>query len=211
MRPWSAALVSSAAIFLSAFPVPGDEHLAGIACRSVHLHYPAGVGVAFHNEVTVEHSAPGTYFCVCGWNKGYFGIQELGNGKKVILFSVWDSSQNDPRAVEEDRRVKVLHKDDKVRIGRFFQRDRVSTTRARQARFGNAWVKTARGSWEPLTRATFTADRNPATNINAGVRGQRFFLATGGQTNNADTKLNESMALPPGDNRAGPTGLPKLD
>ena len=62
-----------------------------------------------------------------------------------------------------------------------------------------------------LTRAKLTADRNPATNINAGSRGQRFFLATGGETKNADTKLNESMTLPADDKRAVPTGLPKLD
>src|SRR5579884_2524834 len=119
MRPSPAALVVTAALVLGATPTRGDERLAGVACRSVHLHFPAAEGVAFYNEVTVEDSAPGTYFCACGWDKGYFGIQELGNGKKVVLFSVWDSNQDDPRKVDEDRRVKVLHKDDKVRVGRF--------------------------------------------------------------------------------------------
>src|SRR4051794_35965654 len=119
MRPWFSALLASVALALGATQLRGDERLAGVACRSVHLHYPAAEGVAFYNEVTVEHSAPGTYFCVCGWNKGYFGIQELGNGKKVVIFSVWDSGQNDPKAVDDEKRVKVLHKDDKVRVGRF--------------------------------------------------------------------------------------------
>jgi hypothetical protein len=96
-----------------------DERLKGIACRSVHLGYPAAEGVAFYNEITIDQSAPGTYFMVCGWNKGYFGLQELGNGKKLLLFSVWDSEQNDPKAVEEDRRTKLLYKDEKVRSGRF--------------------------------------------------------------------------------------------
>jgi len=89
-----------------------------------------------------------------------------------------------------------------------FKRDRDSTTRVRQARFGNAWIKTPKGEWEAVTRATFTADRNPATNINAGVKGQQFFLATGGETKNADTKLNEAMTLPPNEKRAVPAGLP---
>src|SRR6266436_9617641 len=89
------------------------------ACRSVHLWYNAPEAVAFYNEVIVERSAPGTYFCVCGWDKGYFGIQELGNGKKVVIFSVWDSNQNDKSAVEEEKRVKLLYRDEKVRIGRF--------------------------------------------------------------------------------------------
>jgi hypothetical protein len=97
-----------------------DEKLAGIACRSVHLQFEAPAGSAFMNEVTVERSAPGTYFCVCGFDQGYFGIQELGNGKKVVIFSVWDpGSQNDPNAVDPERRVKLIAKDDKVRIGRF--------------------------------------------------------------------------------------------
>ena len=85
----------------------------------MHLNYPGAKGDAFYNEVTVEESSPGTYFCVCGWDKGYYGIQELGNGKKLLIFSVWDSSQNEAKSVPEDRRVKLLHKDEKMRIGRF--------------------------------------------------------------------------------------------
>ena len=97
-----------------------DEKLKGIACRSVHLGYPAPVGVAFYNEVTVEQSAEGTYFMVCGWDKGYFGMQELANGKKLVLFSVWDpGEQDDPNTVKDEVRVKTLHKDDQVRVGRF--------------------------------------------------------------------------------------------
>lgn len=97
----------------------GDERLKGVACRSVHLGYPAPEGRSFYNEVTIQKSAPGSYFMVCGWNRGYFGLQELGNGKKVVLFSVWDSGQNNPDAVPEEKRVKILHKDAQVRVGRF--------------------------------------------------------------------------------------------
>ena len=100
--------------------VRADEKLKDIACRSVHLHYPAPEGDAFFNEVKVEKSAEGTYFCVCGFSKGYYGIQELGNGKKLLIFSVWDpGSQNDPKKVKEDDRVKLTHKDPAVRVGRF--------------------------------------------------------------------------------------------
>jgi hypothetical protein len=45
-----------------------DEKLAGQACRSVHLQLKAPAGTAFYNEVVVDQSAPGTYFCVCGFN-----------------------------------------------------------------------------------------------------------------------------------------------
>lgn len=103
---------------LPAFLV-ADEKLKGIACRSVHLGFPAPEGTAFYLEMKIQSSAPGTYFMACGWNKGYFGVQELANGKKLAIFSVWDSGQNDPKAVEEDKRTKLVHKDEKTRIGRF--------------------------------------------------------------------------------------------
>lgn len=97
-----------------------DERLAGIACRSVHLSYPAPAGTAYVNEVTVDASAPGTYFCVCGFDRGYFGIQELASGRKLVIFSVWDPGrQNDPNSVADDRRTRLLAKDPAVRVGRF--------------------------------------------------------------------------------------------
>ena len=100
--------------------VVADERLKGIACRSVHLGYGGEEKVAFYNEVTPRQSAPGTFFMVCGWNTGYFGLQELGDGKKLVIFSVWDNARgDDPNAVDEDVRVKLLHQDSGVRIGRF--------------------------------------------------------------------------------------------
>jgi hypothetical protein len=248
-----------------------DERLAGIACRSVHLRYPAPAGDAFANEVTVDRSSDGTYFCVCGFNQGYFGLQELAGGKKVLIFSVWDpGEQDDPNAVAETRRVKLVAKDEQVRVGRFgnegtggqsfldydwkagepyrflvtartegertafaayfappeakawrhlatfstitggkplggyysfvedFRRDRVSATRERRARFGNGWVRGTDGHWVALTRARFTADGNPALNIDAGPRGDSFFLATGGAVKNEGTPLGQSMDRLPG-------------
>jgi hypothetical protein len=242
-----------------------DQRLLGIACRSVHLHYPAPEGQAFYNEVAVDQSAPGTYFCACGFSMGYFGMQELADGKKLLLFSVWDAgAQNDPDRVPEDQRVKVLFQGTQVRVGRFgneatggqaffdydwkvdqpcrflvtakqdgqrtafsaffflsdrsewkhlatfstlgggklltgyysfvedFRRNRVSVTRPRTARYGNGWVRDREGTWVGLAEARFTADSNPAININAGVAGGAFFLATGGATRNTGTILGQS-------------------
>ena len=90
------------------------------AARSVHLAYQAPDADIFYNEVKVEKSYPGTYFCTNGFNHGYFGIQEIFGGKKVVIFSVWDpGKQNNPDVVEQDRRVKVLHTGEGVRISRF--------------------------------------------------------------------------------------------
>jgi hypothetical protein len=264
---------------------PADEKLKGIACRSVHLGYTAEAGTAFYTEAKVVKSADGTYFCAIGFNSGYFGIQELANGKKVVIFSVWDpTGGDDPKKVPDEKRVKQLHKDDAVRAGRFggegtggqsffdydwkvgetyrflvtaepdpkddtrvafagyfylpdkkewkhlvtfstvttkktlggyysfvedFRRNKVSTTKVRTAEYGNAWVRTAKGEWKPVTEARFTADSNPVTNIDAGPteKKDRFFLSTGGETENTTTKLREKVALPEG-KRELPKDLP---
>lgn len=96
-----------------------DERLEGIACRSVHLNYPGPTGTAFYNQVSIQSSAPGTYFAVIGWDKGYFGMQELANGKKLIIFSVWDSGENDPNATPDQLRTELLYQDPEVRVKRF--------------------------------------------------------------------------------------------
>jgi hypothetical protein len=278
-----ACCIALVAPFIAQKPAHADKSLAGKACRSVHLAYEAGEGVAFYNEIAVDQSAPGTYFCVCGWNKGYFGIQELGDGKKLAIFSVWDSKQNDPKALAEDKRVKLLHQGENVRIGRFggegsggqsfldldwkngetyrflvaakvagerteysgylrgpkdkawthmvtfstitggknlggyyafvedFKRDKVSATRQRKAHYANPWVKSTAGQWQPVAKARFTADSNPALTIDAGADAGRFFLVTGGETKNDTTKLNAHIELPKNAQAKLPDDLPKLD
>ncbi|MEJ2703174.1 MAG: DUF3472 domain-containing protein, partial [Sedimentisphaerales bacterium] len=238
------------------------------AARSVHLWYPAEQGIVYYNEVTVEKSYPGSYFCVCGFRHGYFGIQELTRGRKVVLFSVWDpGKQDNPNAVPEDRRVKVLYEGQDVRISRFgnegtggksmfdypwkigktykcmvrtsvegdrttyaayfylngekmwkhlvtfqtitggdylsgyysfiedFRRNGESAQNIHRARYGNGWIKTKEGKWQPLTEARFTADGTPTMNIDAGLEDGRFFLQNGGDTQN-HTPLRSIIACP---------------
>src|SRR4051812_24639824 len=47
------------------------------AARSVHLGWSAPDSALFYLELTVERSTAGSYYMACGWNTGYFGIQEL--------------------------------------------------------------------------------------------------------------------------------------
>jgi hypothetical protein len=90
------------------------------AARSVHLSYAAPKAEWYYNEVTVEKSVPGSYFMVCGFRHGYFGIQEQANGRKVVLFSVWDPTRGDnPNQVPEKDRVEVLYHADDVLARRF--------------------------------------------------------------------------------------------
>lgn len=118
-------LVATITLLFASPHLRADEKLKGIACRSVHLAYQtengkAEKGAAFYNELTPKESADGTYFMACGWSKGYFGIQELASGKKLVIFSVWDpAGGDDPSKIAEEKRVKMLHKDDAVRVKRF--------------------------------------------------------------------------------------------
>ena len=77
-----------------------------------------------------------------------------------------------------------------------FRRNKVSTTKVRKAHFGNGWVKSAKGEWVPLEKAGFTADGNPVLNIDAGADGGRFFLATGGGTENKTSPAATIIARP---------------
>ena len=108
------------ALLATAFISPAAEP-AFRAARSVHLSYPAPEGKVFYNEVVVEKSVNGSYFMACGWNTGYFGIQQLdGPDDKVVLFSVWDPTKgDDPNAIKTEDRVEVLYQGEGVRIKRF--------------------------------------------------------------------------------------------
>lgn len=90
------------------------------AARSVHLAYQAPPAVRFYNEMTIEESVPGSYFMAAGFDRGYFGLQELSRGQKIALFSVWDPTRgDDPHAVAEDQRVQVLSHGSNVTVRRF--------------------------------------------------------------------------------------------
>ena len=89
-------VVCGVCTLLAAIACLGAEEQAFRAARSVHLSYRAPGGLFFYNEVVVEQSANGSYFMACGWDTGYFGIQQLdGPDEKIVLFSVWDPTAGD--------------------------------------------------------------------------------------------------------------------
>ena len=63
--------------------------------------------------------------------------------------------------------------------------------------------------WRALNEARFTADANPATNIDAGRKGPDFFLATGGPTENVGTPLRGTIERAVPVDAAPPADLPQ--
>lgn len=124
VRPLTLLLLLLLLCLAAPAPARAAESIGGKgpakAARSVHLGWPAPDAEWFLLEMVVEESTAGSYFMVCGWNTGYFGIQELGDHRKVAIFSVWDPSKgDDPKAVKVEDRVELLHEGAGVRIKRF--------------------------------------------------------------------------------------------
>ena len=107
-------------LLCGALPLIAGDSKDPRAARSVHWGWAAPDAECFYNTMIVDQSVPGSYFMACGWNTGYFGIQELGNGRQVIIFSVWDPTRgDDPNRVDQSERVECLFNDPQMRIRRF--------------------------------------------------------------------------------------------
>eukprot|EP00927_Polykrikos_kofoidii_P057183 TRINITY_DN51300_c0_g1_i1.p1 TRINITY_DN51300_c0_g1~~TRINITY_DN51300_c0_g1_i1.p1 ORF type:complete len:459 (-),score=47.22 TRINITY_DN51300_c0_g1_i1:77-1327(-) len=97
------------------------------AARSVHTWWKASDEdvSAFYNEACVCSTVRGSYFMACGFDGGYFGIQELVDGRRRVLFSVWDVSsemnqgRDDPTRISKEDRVQILYQAPDVHVQRF--------------------------------------------------------------------------------------------
>ena len=112
------------AILACGVAVPAVAAPSPISARSVHMWHPAPDAEWMYGEVTVEKSVPGSYFAAICFSCGYCGIQELYDGKKVAIFSVWDPGDPfDFKAkadnVDEKVRTKNLYAGEGVAISRF--------------------------------------------------------------------------------------------
>jgi hypothetical protein len=86
---------------------------------SVHLGYPIAEGAKvtrFYAEVEPKEDPVSTYYEVCGFKRGYFGIQVNSPSERRIIFSVWDAGNEavDRSKVGNENRVKLLEKGDGV-------------------------------------------------------------------------------------------------
>lgn len=88
------------------------------AARSVHLWYTVpDTATSVRNTIIVRRCQTGTYFCAINFRCGYIGIQELYDGIKVVIFSVWDNKTDDDP--ETDRQAKATYEGEGVDIQRF--------------------------------------------------------------------------------------------
>ncbi|TVR58132.1 MAG: DUF3472 domain-containing protein [Gemmatimonadales bacterium] len=92
---------------------------------STHLwwHLPEAVDVEWlYSEVEVPegNDVPGSFFMANGFGEGYFGIQTLGGGGGLVLFSIWSPYQtDDPSSIPESHRVELLRRGPEVTVGTF--------------------------------------------------------------------------------------------
>ena len=108
--------------FLPSGPATLGAHFNQSTYRSVasvHLTYavPKGDQVAlFYNEATAKTDPITTYYEVCGWHRGYFGMQVNSATERRIIFSVWDAGKEavDRSKVADENKVKLLAKGDGV-------------------------------------------------------------------------------------------------
>lgn len=91
---------------------------------SCHLGYGPQVEntTYYYNEIFVPEGQDviGTYFMANGFSEGYFGIQVNSETERRILFSVWSPFHtDDPNAIPEDQKIKLLKKGQNVNTGEF--------------------------------------------------------------------------------------------
>lgn len=120
----SELLVDGAAAVEPLFFVRGFEPYWGLRGPSVHMKYtlPEEPVEYFYNEVTVPEGEDktGSYFMTNGFGEGYCGIQANSDTERRILFSVWSPfTTDDPAAIPEDQRIRLLAKGEGVHIGEF--------------------------------------------------------------------------------------------
>ena len=117
-------LLAAVAVCLAGGMAVAEDSPWHRGARSVHAWHPGPAAEWIYGEVKVSSSVPGSYFSVLGFTCGYFGIQELYDGSKVAIFSIWDPG--DPfnfgakaDSVEEHLRTKNLYAGPGVDVSRF--------------------------------------------------------------------------------------------
>lgn len=93
---------------------------------SVHLVYPTprDTKVAmFYNEAIAVEDPVATYYMVCGFSRGYFGMQVNSPTERRIIFSIWDAGNGreakDRSSVAADDQTQLIAKGEGVEASVF--------------------------------------------------------------------------------------------
>lgn len=109
------------------FVKKGSSFHFGRRGPSVHLRYTVPEKIKnnvnwFYNEITVPagNDVVGSYFMADGFGEGYFGMQVNSVTERRVLFSVWSPyNTEDPKAIPDSMKVKLLKKGAGVHGGKF--------------------------------------------------------------------------------------------
>lgn len=94
-------LAAPVALFAS-FSFAGAQHLWWQAPKSETGY------TCLYGEIQVVATAPTIYYCGCNWwpgapAGGYTGIQDQGNGRHNMIFSIWDTDKDlHPKTIQQD-------------------------------------------------------------------------------------------------------------
>ena len=119
-RHFTLALLAAGVLFFTlGSPALARQATQELGAPSIHVRYKESDAASFYSEVTVKRVVPGTYFAVTGWHNGYFGMQERIDGKRVLIFSVWGSTNDNPATMAKKDLVNLIDKDPAMRIAQF--------------------------------------------------------------------------------------------
>lgn len=124
MKRITAVLLTALASF--SLYAQSPEEQAARQARSVHLAYQNWGSSAkiFLIQATIDQFTPGSYCCLLGFTGGYMGVQELRDGKRVAIFSVWEPGNPfdfgaKPDDVDVAKRTMPIYSGKSVEVSRF--------------------------------------------------------------------------------------------
>lgn len=94
-------------------PLPSQAGTNGQAkaARTVHLVYDAAQADIYYSEMIVDEISDHSFIVPCGWENGYFGLQQFdGENKRALNFAVWTPSDTaDADTPLSDEPVEVVY------------------------------------------------------------------------------------------------------
>jgi hypothetical protein len=91
------------------------------AARTVNLVYEVSEADVYYCEMVVEKTTDGSFFTACGWDNGFFGLQQYdGEDKRALIFAVWNGEDDlNPEAGKKADPVKIIQASDRGKTNQF--------------------------------------------------------------------------------------------